>query len=79
MRCANCGGELPGPTRFCPHCSAPQPEFDEATAAPAPKQSPSWVSAHHVSAVLVFLAAAIVVFAILAVVLGWVGADIVGL
>ena len=26
MRCANCGGEVPPGSRFCPHCSAPQPE-----------------------------------------------------
>jgi predicted amidophosphoribosyltransferase len=79
VRCANCGGELPGPTRFCPHCSAPQPGFDEATAPQASARPPSWVSAHHLSAILVFLATAIVVFAILAVLLGWVGADLIGL
>lgn len=82
MRCANCGGELPGPTRFCPHCSAPQPEFDgpveEAPVAAAPRAHGRWFTAH-VYAVLVFLAAAIVVFALLAIALGWIGEDVLGL
>ena len=90
MRCANCGGELPGPTRFCPHCSAPQPEFEGAAEAPrstdqqldetavaAPERS-RWASAH-ASAVLVFLAAAIVGFAVMAIALGWIGKDLLGL
>ena len=80
MRCANCGGELPGPTRFCPHCSAPQPGFDDPVdeASVAVPRAGHWF-ATHVSAVLVFLAAAIVVFALLAVALGWIGEDFLGL
>jgi hypothetical protein len=90
VRCANCGGELPRPTRFCPHCSAPQPEFEGPAEAPrpveprldetsvaAPERS-RWAAAH-ASAVLVFLAAAIVVFALMAIALGWIGADVLGL
>lgn len=82
MRCANCGGELPGPTRFCPHCSAPQPEFDgpvdEAPVAAAPRPHGRWF-AGHVYAVLVFLAAAIVVFGLLAIALGWISDNVLGL
>lgn len=90
MRCANCGGELPGPTRFCPHCSAPQPEFEGPAEAPGPPEprldetpvaAPErsrWAAAH-VSAVLVFLAAAIVVFAVMAVAFDWIGGDVLGL
>jgi hypothetical protein len=82
VRCANCGGELPGPARFCPHCSAPQPGFDgdpvdEAVAA-VPRTRGHWL-ATHVYTVLVFLAAAIVVFAVLAIALGWIGEDVLGL
>jgi hypothetical protein len=33
----------------------------------------------HVAAVLVFLASAIVVFAVMAIALGWIGADLLGL
>ena len=93
MRCENCGGELPGPARFCPHCSAPQPDF-EAHAEPAPAPEPPldeapaaavpepgrnrWISSQ-VAAVLVFLASAIVVFAVMAIALGWIGADVLGL
>jgi hypothetical protein len=82
MRCANCGGELPGPTRFCPHCSAPQPEFEDAVeAAPiaaAPRTRGHWIGGHIVP-VIVFLMAALVVFALLAIALGWVGGDLLGL
>jgi hypothetical protein len=88
VRCANCGGELSRPTRFCPHCSAPQPEFEGPAEAPSPPEprldeTPApersrWASAH-ASAVLVFLAAAIVVFAVMAVAFGWIAADVVGL
>jgi hypothetical protein len=82
VRCANCGGELPGPTRFCPHCSAPQPGFDDdpvdEAVATAPRTQARWFAAH-VYAVLVFLAAAIIVFALLAIALGWIGEDVLGL
>lgn len=82
MRCANCGGELPGPTRFCPHCSAPQPGFedvaDAASVATAPGERGRWI-ASHLFAMLVFVLAAIVVFAVLAIALGWIGKDLLGL
>lgn len=87
MQCANCGGELSGPTRFCPHCSAPQPGFEEPgeraqlhgtkTASPPERMRRRWVS--HASAVLVFVGAAIVVFAVMAFALGWIGSKLVGL
>jgi hypothetical protein len=43
----------------------------------APERS-RWASAH-ASAVLVFLAAAIVGFAVMAIALGWIGKDLLGL
>jgi hypothetical protein len=91
VQCANCGGELSGPTRFCPHCSAPQPGFEEPadegperaqlhgtpTASPPARMRRRWAS--HASAVLVFVGAAIVVFALMAFTLGWIGSKHLGL
>jgi uncharacterized OB-fold protein len=98
VRCANCGGAVPAHSRFCPHCSAPQPEVEAAPeaelessseAAEAPperaraKRGVRWPSLAspqiaRAYAVLVFLAAAIVVFAVVAVALGWIGRDLLG-
>lgn len=89
---------MPAHSRFCPHCSAPQPEAEataeaeiegpgEAAEAPgegAPAEPgarwPSLASPQiaWAYAVLVFLAAAIVVFAVVAVALGWIGRDLLG-
>lgn len=97
MRCANCGGALPGRTRFCPHCSAPQvgPESvrnrpNEPKSASIRRSAPGEPrlatgrlthshSHEALSIVLIFLAAAIIGFAILTVALGWVGEEVLGL
>ena len=95
MRCANCGGEVPPGSRFCPHCSAPQPEprhvteLDEVPVAePAPETARPEVAPEppprrwrwsYAYTLLVFVAAAIVAFAIVAISLGLLTRDLFGL
>jgi ferric-dicitrate binding protein FerR (iron transport regulator) len=81
---------VPRRSRFCPHCSAPQPVFadfaneslgsdaEEEEEPPEPPARRRW-SATRSFALLVFIAAAIVAFAVLAIALGWLTQDSFGL
>jgi hypothetical protein len=73
MRCANCGGELPGRTRFCPHCSAPWAVASDGEGDAGGSSGRSYSQGIAFS-VLVFLATTAIGFAVFAVGLGWAGA-----
>jgi hypothetical protein len=69
MRCANCGGQLPGRTRFCPHCSAPWAVAFEGSQAVGGRSRLSYFLGVAVT-VLIFVATAVIGFAVFAAGLG---------
>jgi predicted amidophosphoribosyltransferase len=72
MRCSNCGGELPGRTRFCPHCSAPWAVAVDGREVVSRRSRRSY--SHRLAfSLLVFLASAALGFAAMAFGLGWAG------